>query len=144
MNGPIAEQEVIEILSDSDKQMGTDKITEMVDLTMEDDETPISVALQENVAGTPELLSTTNTSTNMFGTPSAPQVPEKPTPQRLDKEVPQQLDEEMLDFSIKDEEANKAQKSPHRTKNISKFYPKHNQDTNLDHLQTSVLTVDRR
>lgn len=111
---------------------------------MEDDETPIPVALQENAAGTPGLLSTTNISTNTFGTPSVPRVPEKPTPQRLDKEEPQQLDEDMLDSSIEDREANKAQKSPHRTKNISKFYPKHNQDTNHDHLQTSVLTVDRR
>lgn len=127
LNGPLAEQEVIEILSDSDKQVGIDNITEMVDLTTED-ETPIPAALQENTASTPELLSITNTSINTFGRPSAPQVPEKPTAQRLDKEEPQQLDEEMLDSSIEHGEANKAQRSPHRTKNISKFYPKHNQD----------------
>lgn len=120
LNELFTEHEVIEILSD--EQMGIDKNTEMVDLTMEDDETPISWALQENAACTPGLLSTTNTSTNTFGTPSALQVPQKPTPRRLDEEKPQKLDEEMIDCSIEDGEANKTQKSPRKTKNISKFY----------------------
>ena len=125
-DGPIAKWKVIEILSHSDEQVGIDKITGMVDLAMEDDETPTPLVPKENAAGTPELLLATNTNTNMLGTSSAPQVSEKTTPQRLDKyaQEPRQLDQEMLEPSIEDREANKAQKSLHRTKNISKFYPK--------------------
>lgn len=124
----------MEILSNSDEPMEISKITKMADLTMEDDEAPKPTVHKENAACTPELLAT-NENANTLKTSSAPQVPEKTAPQRLYKyaQEPQQLDQGMLEPSIEDGEANKALKSINRTKNISKFYPKQNLDTNYDY-----------
>ena len=130
------------LLSYYGETMEIDKITKMVDLTMKDDETPKPVVHKENAACAPELLAA-NENANTPKTSSAPQVLERTASQRLYKyaQGPQQLDQGMLKPSIEDREANKAPKSLHRTKNISKSYLKQNQDTNYDYLQTSALTV---
>lgn len=82
------------MLSTSYEQVGPDKVAEMVNLNMEDDETPTPVVPKD-------------------------QVPEKITPQRLGKfaQEPQQLDEEMLNSQLKKEKQTKP-RSPYTGRKI--------------------------